>query len=332
MQYNKWSWQILGCLCLGMAFSFLGSLCSLQGSVNLCFTESEPKIKVVTTSTDLKAMAEAIGGDKLEIFSLAKGNQDLHFIEPKPSQIIKLSQAQLFIRLGLGLDNWCEPLIKKAHNPNIDIGSEGYLDASQGVKIIEVPLPDSVPADKKRELHIYGNPHYWLSPANGKVMIENICAALVKIAPQEADFFEKNKDEYLAKLDKEIKQWQKKIKPYQGTKVVTYHKSWTYFLDFFGFEESGVIEPKPGIPPSPKHLAALIKFIKDEEVKLVLVEPFYSEKAPKMLAKETGADVLVLPTSVDADKGINTYIEVFDHMIDKLIQTLSKDKENKEND
>ncbi|OGW14111.1 MAG: hypothetical protein A3G93_10570 [Nitrospinae bacterium RIFCSPLOWO2_12_FULL_45_22] len=277
------------------------------------------KIKVVTTTTDLKALTEAVGGEKGEVESIARGYQNPHFVEAKPSHMIKLRKADMFVKVGLELELWAQVLTEGSRNRKIYPGADGYIDASEGVELLEIPTGQ---IDRSLgDIHIFGNPHYWLDPMNGIAIMENILRGLTHLAPQDAEYFRKNKEEYAQHLQEATAKWIKRMEPYRDTKIVTYHNSWPNFAKRFGLKVVGYIEPKPGIPASPAHLASLISLMQRKKVKVIIMEPYFSDQAPRLVASKTGAQVLVLPPSVGGAEGVNSYIALFEHNISKLIET-----------
>lgn len=278
------------------------------------------KVKVVTTTEDLADIARNVGGSRVSVVALAKGAIDPHMVEPRPSMVNQLRDADLFVRIGMDLDVWAQSLVDAARNKDIVYGAKGYVDASVGIRKLEVPTVKLDPS--MGHIHIYGNPHYWLDPANGKVIARNVLQGLCRVSPSDKSYFEQNYREYTAELDKAIAQWSQAMRPFKGTKVVTYHKSFVYFLDRFGLDEFGNIEPKPGIPPSPAHVNSLIKRMKSEGVKLILMEPFYPKKFPEMIARETGAKLVICPSSVGCIKGVTSYIGLFDCLVSRVTAAL----------
>ena len=206
------------------------------------------KIHVVTTTPDLKSITELIGNDKVDVYSIATGFQNPHFVDPKPSFIIKLSNADMFVTVGLDLETgWSPQLLSSSRNPKIQKGSQGYVDASVGVTLMQVPSSIN---RGEGDIHIYGNPHYWLDPVNGKQIAKNICDALKKISPENKSLFEANLTAFNTKIDSKLKEWTMKMSPYKGSKIIAYHNEWCYFEQRFGLIILDFLEPKPGIPPT----------------------------------------------------------------------------------
>lgn len=280
------------------------------------------KIRVVTTTTDLQALAEAVGGEDVEVVSLTKGYQDLHNVALKPSYIQKLFRADLFVRVGLDLDFWGDKLLDASRNPQIALDAAGYVDASRGILLLEVP---TTPVSRAAgDIHVFGNPHYWLDPENAKIITKNILVGLERVAPEQAATFRQNRNRFLADLDNAMAKWSKEIAPYRGTKVVAYHRTWSYFAQRFGLDVVGYVEPKPGVPPSAAHLQALIGRMKEDKVHLIIAAPYFDPKTPQFLAQEVGAKVLVLPTSVEGVSDVRAYLELFDYDLDAIVRALKE--------
>jgi ABC-type Zn uptake system ZnuABC Zn-binding protein ZnuA len=278
------------------------------------------KINVVTTTADLKSITELIGGDKVDVSSIATGYQNPHFVDPKPSYIIKLSRADMFVTVGLDLETgWSPQLLSSSRNLKIQKGSNGYVDASAGVTLLQVP---STINRGEGDIHIFGNPHYWLDPINGKQVAKNICDGLEKISPENKAFFEANLKTFDDKIDLKMKEWTMKMVPYKGIKIVAYHNEWCYFEQRFGLEIVDFLEPKPGIPPTPTQLVKIISEVKSNAIKVIISSPYFTTSSSEVVSKQTGAKTIVLGTSVGAFDSIRDYFDLFDYDIDKLIQGL----------
>lgn len=279
--------------------------------------------KVITTTEDLASLAREVGGDKITVESLARGYQDPHFVEPKPSFIIKLHDADLLVVIGRELEiGWLPPLLTQSRNARIQPGSPGYLDASTGVRILEIPTGQITRA--MGDVHPSGNPHYWLDPENGRVIAKAIANALSSIAPADRAYFEQRYADFDRRLTEAQKRWATAMSPYKGTKVVTYHRSWANFTERFGLEVMGYVEPKPGIPPSPSHTIELIAEMKRQQVKVIMVEPYFDLKTPDSIARAVGAKVLVLTPSVGGVKEAGSYIALFDYDVTLLTSTFKQ--------
>jgi zinc/manganese transport system substrate-binding protein len=278
---------------------------------------ADSKIRIMTATTDLASLAQEIGGDKVDVESVARGYQDPHFVDPKPSFLLKLSKAELLIVVGLELEiGWLPPLITQSSNPRIQVGAPGYFDASRFAKILELPTGQVTRAEG--DVHPLGNPHYWLDPDNGLRIAKGIQNKLSEMRPNDAAYFAQHYDAFEQHLKQSDQQWQAQMKPYAGRKVVTYHRSWPNFAEHFGLNVVGYVEPRPGIPPSPQHTVELIGQMKRDGVKIIMVEPYFDLKTPNSIARDTGAQVVVLMPSVGGEKEITDYFKLFDYDIAKL--------------
>jgi zinc/manganese transport system substrate-binding protein len=279
-------------------------------------------VTVVTTLPSFADIAKNVGGDDVNAISLTRGTQDPHFVDAKPDLMLSLNKADLLIRAGLGLeDGWLPPLLTGSRNGKIQNGTEGNLDASSIMPLKEVP---KTPLDRAQgDVHPGGNPHFMVDPRNGIILANAIVERLSKIEPSKAADFRKRADAFIADLKKHIEQWDKDLKPFAGTSVVTYHKSWIYFLDWAHFKEAATVEPKPGIPPSPEHVVQLIDLMKKQKIKLILMEPFYPKGVAQDIAQKTGAKLLVLPAEVKGTSDAKTYFDVFDQIIKQVKSALS---------
>src|SRR6476660_6978209 len=239
----------------------------LISSIGILTTVHAGTIKVVTTTTDLKSITELIGGDKVSVSSIATGYQNPHFVDPKPSYIIGLSKADLFVTVCLDLEiGWSPQLLTSSRNTKIQKGAEGYVDASKGNGLLQVP---SSANRAEGDIHIYGNPHYWLDPLNGKVIARNITNGLERIDPSNKSFYEANLQSFFGKVDLKLKEWTAKMAPYKGSKIIAYHNEWVYFERRFGLQIVDFMEPKPGIPPSPSQLVKVIKEVQSNNIKVI---------------------------------------------------------------
>jgi len=275
-------------------------------------------LNVVATTEDLAAIALEIGGDKVKVESLARGYQDPHFVEAKPSFVLKLNKADLLIVVGRELEiGWLPPLITQSRNARIQPGGDRYLDASLTARILEIPTGQITRA--MGDVHPQGNPHYWLEPGNGRRIAAAVQSKLSALNPGDAAYFASRYADFDKRLAAAEKRWDGMMAPYKGVKVVTYHRSWPNFAERFGLDVIGYVEPKPGIPPSPSHTLELIQEMKRQNVKIILVEPYFDRKTPNSVARETGAQVLVLAPSVGAEKEITDYFKLFDYDVNKLV-------------
>ncbi len=278
-------------------------------------------LNVVTTTEDLATIAREVGGDRVKVESLSRGYQDPHFVEAKPSFVIKLHSADLLVAVGRELEiGWLPPLVSQARNAKIQPGAAGYLDASQTVKILEIPTGQVTRA--MGDVHPQGNPHYWLDPDNGRRIAKAVEAKLTELDPADAAAFKQREEAFEKKVSEAEKRWDARMAPYKGVKIVTYHRSWPNFTDRFSLDVIGYVEPRPGIPPSPSHTIDLISEMKARNVKIILVEPYFDLKTPNSIARATGARVLVMAPSVGAEKDIADYVALFDHDVNLLADAL----------
>jgi len=292
----------------------------LTSSVGILTTVHAGTIKVVTTTTDLKSITELVGGNKVSVSSIATGYQNPHFVDPKPSYIISLSKADLFVTVGLDLEiGWSPQLLSSSRNTKIQKGAEGYVDASQGIGLLQVP---SAANRAEGDIHIYGNPHYWLDPLNGKVIARNIATGLERVDPSNKSTYETNLQAFFKKIDDKMKDWQSKMAPFKGTKIIAYHNEWVYLETRFGLNIVDFMEPKPGIPPSPSQLVKVIKEIKANSIKVIISSPYFTTSSSDVVAKQTGVKELTLATSVGAFDPIKNYFDLFDYDIQQLTAIL----------
>ncbi len=281
------------------------------------------KLNVITTTEDLAALAREVGGDRIAVEALARGYQDPHFAEPKPSFILKLNKADLLIAVGRELEiGWLPPLITQSRNAKVQPEAAGYLDASLTARILEVPTGQITRA--MGDVHPQGNPHYWLDPDNGRRIALAIQKKLAELRPGDAAYFAGRYADFDKRLTEAEKRWDGQMAPYKGLKIVTYHRSWPNFADRFGLDVVGYIEPRPGIPPSPGHTLELIQAIKRLGVKIMFVEPYFDLRTPEAVSRDTGARVLVMAPSVGAEKEITDYIKLFDYDINLVITAIKQ--------
>jgi ABC-type Zn uptake system ZnuABC Zn-binding protein ZnuA len=278
------------------------------------------KLRVVTTTQDLASITREVGGDRVDVTSIARGYQDPHFVEPKPSFLLLLKNADLLEVVGLELEiGWLPPLLDQCRNNNIRPGTPGYLDLSQGVEILDRP---SVVNRSMGDVHPLGNPHYWLDPANGVRIAIQVRNRLVQLRPADTAYFDQHLQNFKVRINDANKRWMAQMAPYRGAKIVDYHPSLPNFARHFGLDIVGTIEPKPGIPPSPSHTLEIINLIKAQHIKAILMEPYFDRKTPDFVAAQTGAKVVVIYPSVGGKPGLDDYFKLFDYDIDVLTKAL----------
>lgn len=291
--------------------------------------EALAQVKIVTSTTDFAAIAKDIGGDKVEVVSLSKGFQDPHFVDAKPIFITRLNQADLLIYNGLELEiGWLPILITGARNFDILAGNSiGHYNASTSIKD-KLDVHTGSIDRSMGDIHPGGNPHYMLDPRNGIPVARGIAARLIQIDPENASYYEENFKNFVSELKLKIPEWKTELEPFQDTKVVTYHKLWVYFTKWAGFTEVGTIEPKPGIPPTPSHVANIIKTIENEHIKFIIAANYYPQKTPSIIAEKTGVPFLSLPVMVEGRDGVNNYIELFDALVGEITSALKSKEGN----
>ena len=279
---------------------------------------SPARLQIVTSLQDFAAIAAHVGGDRVETFPLAKGYQDPHFVDAKPSFVLKLSRADLLIVTGLDMEiGYLPPLLDQSRNPRIRPGAPGYLDASIGCEVLGRPTQAVTRA--MGDVHPFGNPHYWTDPENGRTIARAIAARLTQLDRDGAEAYVANLRAFETRLDGKLGEWLAKMRPYAGLKVVTFHDSWPNFARRFGLVVAGYVEPKPGIPPTPAHILETINLIRAEEIPLILVEPYFDTKTPKYVAQRSGATMLVLYPSVGGRPEIADYFALFDVNLEALV-------------
>ena len=284
---------------------------------------------MVGSSTDFTSIAKEIGGDRVKVYAPLPGYQEpeLYIEEVFPSWIIQASRADGYTRIGLFADVWADSLMIDARNPRIDPGAPGHVDASQGIQVLEIPTG---PVDRSRgEIHLQGNPHYLLDPLNGKIVADSILRALVAIAPQDADFFTANAEDFKRRIDEAMVRWQAMAAPLRGKKLAAYHRTWSYLLKRFGLNIVGYVEPKPGIAPSPLEIRNLVTAMARQNVRLIIHAPVYHPRTPRAVARQVIAQigepvtVLMLPAHVGGVPEADTYFALFDYILTTLNEVLN---------
>jgi zinc/manganese transport system substrate-binding protein len=278
------------------------------------------KIRVVTTIPDLKALTEEVGGNLVEVESLARGTQNAHELEIRPSLMLKLRRADILVENGLELDSWAEVAVQGANNSKIVRGAPGRVDASRGIQVLDVP---ATRVDRSMgDVHPLGNPHYSMDPGLAPIVTGNIVDGLARFAPDQRAVFEKNRQAFLARLDEAMARWTQALEPYKGAKVVVYHPQWIYILNRFGLVQAASLEDRPGIPASPAHLTRVIRQMKEEHIRVIIVEPWNDVKLASRVAEEAGAKAVVLASMVGGVKGADSYIGAIDHNVNALVTAM----------
>ena len=289
---------------------FLGSSTSAQAEGG--------RIRVVTTTTDLRSLTEAVGGDLVEASSLVPANFDAEEYQPRPQDVLRLKEARLVVRIGLDYDLWFDRLLEAAGMRELKRGGEGYVDASFAIAPLEVRGVAVGPGDG--HAHGSGNPHYWLDPKNAEFITANILDGLARIDPAHAKAYESNRTAFLARLSAKLTEWEAKLTPLRTMPIVAYHNSWPYFARRFRLDFIDFLEIKPGVPSTPSHLASVIETMQARNVRLVVREPHEPERDVAFVAAKTGASVVVLATSVGALPGTGDYLALFDTDVDALVR------------
>src|SRR5215472_16000159 len=281
------------------------------------------KLNVVTSTTDMAALVQEVGGDHISVESIARGYHDPHFVEAKPSFLLKLRQADLLVVVELQLEiGWLPPLITQSGNPRIQVGAGGFLDASQFAEILDIPTGPVTRA--MGDVHPLGNPHYWLDPDNGRRIARGIAGKLGELDPSNSAYYQDRFKDFDKRLSDAEQKWDAEMKQFHGRKVVTYHNSFPNFAKHFGLQVIGYVEPRPGIPPTPSHTIDLIGLMKRENCKVILVEPYFDLKTPQAIARDTGGTVVQYLPSVGGEKQVTTYFQLFDYDIGLLTKAFQE--------
>lgn len=276
-----------------------------------CLSSSAAPIRIVAALPDLASIASYIGGEKVEVSAIATANSNPHAIEVFPSYMANVARASIYLKCGLGLDQWSDAIIDGSRNNKIIT-----VDCSNGITVLEKPT-GKVDASLG-DVHPFGNPHYWLNPENGIIIGQNILSGLQKTDPADASQFALRFEQFKKECLEKVANWKEKLKPLTGSKIITYHSSWPYFADAFGFSIVAKVEPFPGIPPTGNHLAELVTIIKQEKVKFVLQEPYFSDDAPRFLSRQTGIKIVKCSPSCSNAKA-NSFFEHFDNIVTQLM-------------
>ena len=282
---------------------------------------AQAKLNVIVTTPDLGAVVREIGGDKVELNILARPTEDPHFIDAKPSFIVKLNRADALVEGGAELEaGWLPSLIEGARNSRIVAGSPGHIACHQGVQLLEVPAT----LDRSRgDIHAAGNPHFMMDPANARIVARHIADSFSQLDPPSAGIYRANLEKFIGQLDTKSAEWQKLLDPFKGQRIVAYHNSWPYFAERFGVKIDLFLEPKPGIPPSPAHLAELIAKMKEEKIRVIFVEPHLNRKSAETVARNTGATVLNVTQFPGGVKGTEGgYLQLMDYLVQSLAKAL----------
>ena len=287
-------------------------------------SSASAQLRVVATTPDLASVAREIGGDRVNVVALAKPTEDPHYVDAKPSHIVTLNRADALIEGGAELElGWLPPLLENSRNSKISAGAPGRIVASEGVKMLEVPTSFD---RSKGDVHSLGNPHFMIDPVTVRIIARNIAGHFAQIDPKNAGTYNGNLSRFNTKLDAKYADWQKQLAPYRGARIVTYHKDFVYLAQRFGLTIVDELEPKPGIAPSPAHLAQVIGKMKSSNAKVILVQPFQNRKTAETVARQTGATVLDISQQPGAVPNTTTYFDLMDNIVKTLAGGLGAQK------
>jgi zinc/manganese transport system substrate-binding protein len=279
-------------------------------------------LKVATSLTDLASVAQLVGGKHVTAQSLCRGYEDPHFVPAKPSLMKAIQHADVFVSTGLELDGgWLPLVLPGSRNPKIQPGTKGFVDASQGVDVLEKPVGTVSRAEG--DIHPLGNPHYYLDPKALEVVAHHLAEVFSRLDPANATDYAANAKKFDERMDESLEKWEKQMEPYKGAAIVPYHKNFVYFIDRFGLKEFGDVEPKPGIPPTPRHIAELAEAMKQSGVKVVVYGPYYKADASNEVAKRAGGVAVEVATEVGGLPGTSDVFSKFDKLVASLTGALS---------
>jgi len=280
------------------------------------------KLNVVATTPDFAAIAREIGGAAVDVKALAKPTEDPHYVDAKPSHVVTLNRADVLIEGGAELEmGWLPSLLESARNPKVAAGAPGRVVGSQGIHMLEIPTSFD---RAKGDVHSLGNPHYLVDPLNAKIVAGEIAAHFSQVDPKSAALYAANLKRFDATIDAKLAEWQRQLAPFKGAKVVTYHKDFVYLAARFGLDIVENLEPKPGIAPSPAHLAQVITLMKAQKVHVILVQPYQSRKTAETVARQAGAVVLDVAQQPGAIRGTDTYVTLMDSIVHTLANALQE--------
>jgi len=280
-------------------------------------------LKVATSLSDLASVAQFVGGKHVTAISLCKGYEDPHFVPAKPSLMKAIQDADVFVSVGLELDGgWLPLVIPGSRNPKIQPGAKGFIDASEGVEVLDKPIGTVSRAEG--DIHPLGNPHYYSDPLNLVVVADHLARVFSDLDPDNASDYAANAKEFDAKMKKSVEDWTAQLKPFQGASLVIFHENFKYFTNRFGLKIFGTVEPKPGIPPSPRYLAETSEAMKQAGVKVVIYQPYYDADASQQLAKLAGGVALEIPNEVGGVPEAKDVFSKFDYIVSSLVKALSQ--------
>ena len=291
----------------------------------LTLVSAQARLNVVCTTPDLASIAKEVGGDKIELTTLARPTEDPHFVDAKPSFIVKLNKADALVHGGAELESgWLRPLLDGARNAQIVSAAKGDVRCCEGVQMLEVPTA----LDRSQgDIHAAGNPHFLVDPENAKIVAHHLADAFAKIDSANRAWYEANAKKFIAVLESKLIEWQKRLEPFKGQHLVAYHNSWPYFANRFGLKIELFLEPKPGIPPSPAHLAGVMARIKEQNARVIIVDPYLNRKTAETVARQTGATVVNVAQFPGGVKGTEgNYLALMDYLVNALATALEGKK------
>ncbi len=290
------------------------------GNASLAMAAEKP-LRVVATLSTFADLAKTVGGDYVVVSSIASPRFDPHFIEPKPSDVLRVKKAEFFVHAGLDLEAWRGPLLDAAGNRRVMQGGDRELDLSRGIALLEVP--DRAISRAEGDIHLYGNPHYWTDPQNGRIMAQAICDKLCVIDPVHCDVYRRNLEAFVARLDQRLPEWRQHLMPFQGQELVGYHNAWPYLMLFAGLRMEQFLEPKPGIPPTPRQLEFLERYVSEHGIRAIVQSTYFPARAAESLAQRTGARVVLLCQSVGEVSEASDYIATVEYNVSQLERALA---------
>src|SRR4029078_7149842 len=290
------------------------------GAISFISAQATAQLKVVATTPDLASVAREIGGDRVNVVALAQPTEDAHFVDAKPSFIVILNRADALVEGGAELElGWLPPLLENSRNSKVAAGAPGRIVASEGIKLLEIPTSFD---RSKGDIHSLGNPHYMIDPAAAKIVARNIASHFSQLDPKNAATYNANLARFNSRIDTKFAEWEKQLAPYRGAKIVTYHRDFIYFAQRFGLTIVDELEPKPGISPSPAHLAQVIGEMKRSNAKIILVQPFQNRKTAETVARQTGATVIDAPQQPGAASNTSSYFDNMDNLVRAIAAAL----------
>src|SRR5882724_9277735 len=292
----------------------------ILSTILACALSAQAKLNVVATLPDFGSLAREVGGDKIDLVVLAKATEDPHFVDARPSFVVSMRSADVLIDGGAELElGWLPPLLQNARNPKIEIGKPGRVIAAQGVRLMNVPANVTRAAG---DVHALGNPHFMTDPIIAKAVAQHIAQSFSAVDSANAASYDANYKKFEATINAKLQEWGAALLPFKGQNVVAYHDSWPYFAHRFGVKIEIFLEPKPGIPPSPSHLAEVIDQMKAQKIKAIIVEPFQDRKVAEKVASATGAKVVEFCQFPGALPGTDRYVKLIDTLVSRLAAAL----------